>query len=585
MPLVLPDAADAESPLKPAELQVLRSQYEKEGEYVSVQTKFNFAWGLIKSSARADQQTGVQLLSEIFRTSPERRRECLYYLALGNYKLGNYADARRYNDSLLDLEPANLQASSLRSLIDDKVAREGMMGAAIVGGIAIAAGVVEPGDDPRSNDSNGGADTPPMPDAPRIPHQHPSDPYSNLHRPWLEAPDPDEGDIEQHVTQHMSPGGSVRFTRVTFRSRTPRGGHHDFQPDAPVMDSFQRMIQDFMGPGVGRNRGPDSSPRSSPRNSRSATPLGGGRQGPGGPFLQDRDGGPSIPGFGFPSGPTPNRDPPQPGVRYTSFSTSRLHPRDANNPQPRAEPVADLATMMQMIMQNVHNAQAHAPPPGPEGGRGVPAGTNPLFGLFSSIFNPEMATQGDAVYTQEALDSIISQLMEQNTSSNAPGPASPEAIASLPKKKVDKSMLSDDAKAECSVCMDDVPVGQEVVSLPCSHWFHEQCATAWLKEHDTCPICRKGITSSPSSGNGTTNARRRDDNVNDTGSPRRSPPQNGWANGPPPGFVFGPYGLQPNVEHQRPDVSRRHRSRSSASDSRPRSRGGSGEGGGGITDR
>ena len=32
------------SPLKPAELQVLRAQYEKEGEHVGVQTKFNFAW-------------------------------------------------------------------------------------------------------------------------------------------------------------------------------------------------------------------------------------------------------------------------------------------------------------------------------------------------------------------------------------------------------------------------------------------------------------------------------------------------------------------------------------------------------------
>lgn len=32
------------SPLKPAELQVLRSQYEKEGDYVGVQTKFNYAW-------------------------------------------------------------------------------------------------------------------------------------------------------------------------------------------------------------------------------------------------------------------------------------------------------------------------------------------------------------------------------------------------------------------------------------------------------------------------------------------------------------------------------------------------------------
>lgn len=98
--------------------------------------------GLIKSSARTEQQEGVRLLSDIFRNSPERRRECLYYLALGNYKLGNYAEARRYNDLLLDHEPGNLQASSLRGLIDDKVAKEGLMGVAILSGVAIAAGVV-----------------------------------------------------------------------------------------------------------------------------------------------------------------------------------------------------------------------------------------------------------------------------------------------------------------------------------------------------------------------------------------------------------------------------------------------------------
>ena len=65
MPGILLDAADADrsvihkalstfkesllrvlpsSPLKPDELQVLRAQYEKEGPYVGVQTKFNFAW-------------------------------------------------------------------------------------------------------------------------------------------------------------------------------------------------------------------------------------------------------------------------------------------------------------------------------------------------------------------------------------------------------------------------------------------------------------------------------------------------------------------------------------------------------------
>ncbi|KAH9909121.1 mitochondria fission 1 protein [Xylariomycetidae sp. FL2044] len=138
----LPHAVDAETPLKPAELGVLRAQYEKEGEMVGVQTKFNYAWGLVKSDSRNDQQLGVRLLSEIFRLSPERRRECLYYLALGNYKLSNYGEARRYNDLLLDKEPGNLQAADLRRLIDDKVTKEGLMGVAIISGVAIAAGVV-----------------------------------------------------------------------------------------------------------------------------------------------------------------------------------------------------------------------------------------------------------------------------------------------------------------------------------------------------------------------------------------------------------------------------------------------------------
>ena len=138
----LPYAIDAETPLSTAELDVLRAQYEKEGDMVGVQTKFNYAWGLVKSNTRTDQHLGVMLLSEIFRTSPERRRECLYYLALGNFKLGNYANARKYNDLLLENEPGNLQAENLRALIDDKVAKEGLMGVAIVSGIAVAAGVI-----------------------------------------------------------------------------------------------------------------------------------------------------------------------------------------------------------------------------------------------------------------------------------------------------------------------------------------------------------------------------------------------------------------------------------------------------------
>lgn len=102
---------------------MLRKQYESEGGFVGVQTKFNYAWGLIKSNRRTEQQLGVRLLTDIFREHIERRRECLYYLALGHYRLGNYAESRKYNEILLENEPENSQALCLRGLVDDKVAK------------------------------------------------------------------------------------------------------------------------------------------------------------------------------------------------------------------------------------------------------------------------------------------------------------------------------------------------------------------------------------------------------------------------------------------------------------------------------
>lgn len=113
--------------------------------------------------------------------------------------------------------------------------------------------------------------------------------------------------------------------------------------------------------------------------------------------------------------------------------------------------------------------------------------------LLARLLDPANASHGDAVYTEEALDRVITQFMEQAQGSGAPGPASPEAIAKLPKKAADKSMMGSDGKAECSVCMDNVDIGDEVTVLPCSHWFHGECVGAWLKEHDTCPHCRQGI--------------------------------------------------------------------------------------------
>jgi E3 ubiquitin-protein ligase RNF115/126 len=131
----------------------------------------------------------------------------------------------------------------------------------------------------------------------------------------------------------------------------------------------------------------------------------------------------------------------------------------------------------------------------PENPRAHPL--NPILSLFSQ-FMPGIGSgqAGDFVYSQEALDRIVTQLMEQTATSSAPGPAPQSAIDSLARKDVTAEMLGNEGRAECSICMDEVNIGEQVTELPCRHWFHHPCVAAWLAEHDTCPHCRKGISKS-----------------------------------------------------------------------------------------
>lgn len=136
------------------------------------------------------------------------------------------------------------------------------------------------------------------------------------------------------------------------------------------------------------------------------------------------------------------------------------------------------------------------------GGGGVhpPRAQNPgLAGGFGDLFSLLLgpgginAAHGDAVYTQEGLDRIITQLMEANPQSNAAPPASESALEKLEKKSLDRQMMGDSPKVECTICIDEMHLGDEVTVLPCKHWFHGECVVLWLKEHNTCPICRTPI--------------------------------------------------------------------------------------------
>jgi E3 ubiquitin-protein ligase RNF115/126 len=187
---------------------------------------------------------------------------------------------------------------------------------------------------------------------------------------------------------------------------------------------------------------------------------------------------------------------------------------------PQIQP-ANLQDLFSMVLQSMQPIMAQG---GPRGGNQFPGAGPQPFDFLSQILNPGNARMGDGVYTQEAFDRIMTQLMEQNAGSTAPPPASEDAIRSLQRKKVDKDMLGEEGKAECSICMEEVDIGADVTVLPCSHWFHGDCVTAWLKEHDTCPHCRKSISAEhDNQRRGSPLSRRRSRRASSVSSPRYSP--------------------------------------------------------------
>ncbi|KAG7143290.1 putative RING finger protein P32A8.03c like [Verticillium longisporum] len=175
-----------------------------------------------------------------------------------------------------------------------------------------------------------------------------------------------------------------------------------------------------------------------------------------------------------------------------------------------------------------------------QGPRPRAAGAQNLAASLHQILNmlaPGNGQFGDAVYTQEALDRIISNMMETNPQSNAAPPASEDAIGKLQRKAVDDEMLGPEGMAECTICIDELKKGEEVVYLPCKHWFHDTCVVMWLKEHNTCPICRTPIEERTESASGGQQGDGGEGSGRPAPGPSNSAPPGGGQ--PPPFFGFG----------------------------------------------
>jgi len=147
----------------------------------------------------------------------------------------------------------------------------------------------------------------------------------------------------------------------------------------------------------------------------------------------------------------------------------------------------------------LHNAFPSYPGDGSPGVAAGPGGPpnflrQLLIGMLGSPLDLHGGQLGDYALNNEALDAIITQLMEQSNG-DKPVPAPDDVIARLPRTKVTAGspLLSQD----CAVCKDGFEVTQDTISLPCNHSFHDECILPWIKSSGTCPVCRFELVPQP----------------------------------------------------------------------------------------
>ncbi|XP_078442145.1 tetratricopeptide repeat (TPR)-like superfamily protein [Wolffia australiana] len=106
------------------------------------------SWALVHSRQPEDVQRGIGMLEASLSNSSSmlQKREGLYLLAVGYYRNGDYSRSRQLVEQCLEIQPEWRQAQTLKKAVEDKIAKDGMIGIGIaatavglvVGGVAAA---------------------------------------------------------------------------------------------------------------------------------------------------------------------------------------------------------------------------------------------------------------------------------------------------------------------------------------------------------------------------------------------------------------------------------------------------------------
>ncbi|XP_008548730.1 mitochondrial fission 1 protein [Microplitis demolitor] len=105
---------------------------------VTQKAQFEYAWCLVRSKYPSDIRKGIVLLEDLFNNHGDaEKRDCLYYLAIGNARIKEYTKALHYVRAFLQVEPGNKQVQDLETCIRKKMEKEGLVGMAVAGGVIV----------------------------------------------------------------------------------------------------------------------------------------------------------------------------------------------------------------------------------------------------------------------------------------------------------------------------------------------------------------------------------------------------------------------------------------------------------------
>ena len=91
------------------------------------------------------------------------------------------------------------------------------------------------------------------------------------------------------------------------------------------------------------------------------------------------------------------------------------------------------------------------------------------------------------------LENLINYIITNDNNRYGNPPASKIAINSLESIEINEEKLMElksNNLLECSVCKDQFEINQKIKKIPCKHHFHLECIMPWLKERNSCPVCR-----------------------------------------------------------------------------------------------